>query len=231
MKEQSPKTKEQVLASVVRSFSIYEVQQIRIGSHRYPRRRISLQHVGFFDSKQHAEEAMHTYIDLLKDQAKQRGKEQDYYADCFGFFIMERLVHNKFSTFYEKDLPCQCCSYTADGELNDCVALDEFGWYRGRKNEDIRFKVGDIVEVVDEDFADLAIVGGLPLTTERYRQIKVNGECPSHFLDESDDCYLVYPLWGEEGTHYHPANYKVFRPTKPVTEKMAAELKERLERQ
>ena len=105
--------------------------------------------------------------------------------------------------------------------------MDEFGWYRGRKTEDIRFKVGDIVEVVDGDFAELAIVGGLPLTAERYHYLEEDKEeeHPSRFIDESDDCYLVYPLSGEEGTHYHPVCYKVFKPTRPLSKGMAERLK------
>ena len=115
--------------------------------------------------------------------------------------------------------------------MGDFVALDEMGWYRGRKIEDIRFKVGDIVEVVDGNYANLGIVGALPLTTDRYSRLEDDAEeCehPSHFLDENDDCYLVYTL-GETGSHIHPVCYTVFPPTHPVPKKIAAQLKAHLE--
>ena len=104
------------------------------------------------------------------------------------------------------------------------------GLYRGRKIEDVRFKVGDIVEVVEGDYADLVIVGALPLTTDKYSRLEEDPEeCehPSHFLDESDDCYLVYTL-GEVGSHTHPVCYSVFPPTHPVPENIAAQLRENL---
>jgi hypothetical protein len=47
-----------------------------------------------------------------------------------GYYIDEVLVHNKYSEFYENERSQRCYSYTADGELNDCAVLDEFGWFR-----------------------------------------------------------------------------------------------------
>ena len=191
-------------------FSVFELRQIRIESHGYPRRRISLRRVGFYATKEFGEEAMLVYISLEKRNYS-KWEDRDYHDECFGYFLDEVFVHSRFASFYYDERPNKCYSFTADGALNDCVALDEFGWYRGRKTEDIRFKVGDIVEVVDGGVVELARVGGLPMTQECYRRLE-DEECehPSHFLDESDDCYLVYPLDGEEGAHYHPLCYKVF---------------------
>ena len=206
-------TKDERLSHIISSFSVFELRQIRIESHSYPRRRISLKRVGFYDTKEHGEEAMLEYIALERRNYSKR-EERDYHDDCLGYFLDEVMVHDSFSSFYD-ERPYKCYSFTADGALNDCVALDEFGRYRGRKTEDIRFKVGDIVEVVDGDIAELAIVGGLPMTQEYYRRLEEDEEeCehPSLFLDESDDCYLVYPVGGEEGAHYHPLRYKVFPP-------------------
>ena len=214
---------------IIKSFPIYELLQIRIEGHRYPRRRICQQRLGFFDTKEHAEEAMLSTVIFQKRVCQERG--QNYYDDCFGFFLLEQFVHNRESSFYRNERPKKCFSFNADGELNDFVALDEMGLYRGRKIEDVRFKVGDIVEVVEGDYADLVIVGALPLTTDRYSRLEEDpDECehPSHFLDESDDCYLVYTL-GETGSHIHPVCYKMFLPTHPVPEKIAARLKAHLE--
>ena len=229
MKETNNKRKEEILASAVRSFPIYEVQQICIDSHRYPRRRNRLQRVGLFQTKEGAKGAMQEYIKHEKKCCETWGG--NYYADCLGYFIDEVLVYNRFYEIIDDKRPNKCYSYTADGELNDCAALDEFGWYRGRKIEDIRFKVGDIVEVVDENYADLGIVGALPLTTDKYSRLEEDlEECehPSYFLDESDDCYLVYTL-GEAGSHFHPVCYKAFLPTHPVPEKYVPQLRANLE--
>ena len=216
-------TKAELDKVIVRSFPIYELLQIRIEGHRYPRRRISQQRLGFFDTKEHAEEAMLSTIEFQK--------RNNYYDDRFGFFLLEQFVHNRESSFYWNERPQKCFSFNADGELNDFVALDEMGWYCGRKKEDIRFKVGDIVEAIDGNYSDLGIVGALPLTTDTYHQMEEDPEeCehPSHFLDESNDCYLVYTL-GEVGSHFHPVCYTVFPPTHPVPKKIAAQLKAHLE--
>ena len=222
-------TKAELDKVIVRSFPIYELLQIRIGGHRYPRRRISQQRLGFFDTKEHAEEAMLSTVKFQKGVCQKKGK--NYYDDCFGFFLLEQFVHNKESSFYRNERPQKCFSFNADGVLNDFVALDEMGWYRGRKKEDIRFKVGDIVEVVVGDYADLVIVGALPLTADRYSQLEEDPEeCehPSHYLDESDDCYLVYTL-GETGSHFHPVCFTVFRPTCLVPVGIATRLRKKLE--
>lgn len=228
-----PKDKDQLLASIIRSFPIYELLQIRIEGHRYPIRRISLQRVGCFDTAEHAKDAMYKAVNHWKKQYKLWDREKGYYADCLGYYIFEVPVYNKNPSFYGDERPEKCYSFTADGELNDCVATDELGWYHGRKTEDIRFKVGDIVEVVDGGFAELAIVAGLPRTAEWYRFMEEDeeeGEHLSHFVDESDDCYLVYPLSGEEGTHYHPVCYKVFRPTRPVPKNIVAQLRKKMKK-
>ena len=54
------KKKEEMLASLVKSFPVYEVQQICLESHRYPKRRIRLQRVGLFQTKEGARLCMLT---------------------------------------------------------------------------------------------------------------------------------------------------------------------------
>ena len=74
---------------IVRSFPIYELLQIRIEGHRYPRRRIRQQRLGFFDTKEHAEEAMLSTVEFQKKVCKKRG--ENYYNDCFGFSCLSSL--------------------------------------------------------------------------------------------------------------------------------------------
>jgi hypothetical protein len=87
MKETNNKRKEEILASAVRSFPIYEVQQICFESRRYPRRRIRLQRVGLFQTKESAEDAMHAYIKHEKECCETW--DEDYYADSLGYYIDE----------------------------------------------------------------------------------------------------------------------------------------------
>ena len=118
-------TKAELEKEIVKSFPIYELLQIRIEGQRYPRRRISQQRLGFFDTKEHAEEAMLSTIEFQKRVFQERG--QNYYNHCFGFFLLEQCVHNRESSFYRNERPQKCFSSNADGVLNDFVALDEMG--------------------------------------------------------------------------------------------------------
>jgi hypothetical protein len=107
-------TKAELDKVIVRSFPIYELLQIRIEGHRYPRRRICQQRLGFFDTKEHAEEAMLSTVEFQKKVCKKRG--ENYYNDCFGFFLLEQFVHNRESSFYRNERPQKCFSFNADGE-------------------------------------------------------------------------------------------------------------------
>lgn len=223
-----PTSKKDLSEVIIKSFSIYELTEIRIEGHRYPRRRISQQRIGFFRTLENATNAMNEFIKVQKDLCEKRRVE---YGDiCLGYYIFEQKVLNRYSTFYCDARPQKRFSFNRNGEFNDFVALDEFGFYCGREKKDISFKVGDIVEVINGDYADLAIVGALPLTTDTYRKMEEDDEeCehPSHFLDESNDCYMVYYL-RKNGSHSHPACYEVFRPTHPIPEKYAVRLRAHL---
>ena len=105
--------KEELDEVIVRSFPVYELLLIRNEGHRYPRRRISQQRLGFYDTKEHAEEAMLSTIEFQKREYKNRGKKYD--DDFFGFFLLEQFVHNRESSFYRNERPQKCFSFNADG--------------------------------------------------------------------------------------------------------------------
>ena len=117
MNKSSNKKKEEILASIIRSFPIYEVQQICIDSHRYPRRRNRLQRVGLFQTKEGAKGAMHEYIKHEKKCCETWGG--NYYADCLGYFIGEVLVYNRFYEIIDDKRPNKCYSYTMCSALLD----------------------------------------------------------------------------------------------------------------
>lgn len=197
---------------------VYELQQIRIMGHRYPRRKIRINKIGIYDTRKHAEQALQDYVQQEKRNYSCWDKAQTYYADCLGYYIVEYRVCASLEQ-YSKDVPVWR-SYTADGELNDCSKTNHSGVFCGRRQEDIRFHVGDVVEIVSNDYVELAIVGALPPTNEWYQERVA--DCRETYtgrrfrLDFSDDCYLVYPFQAERGYHEHVVCYNVFRPTKPV---------------
>ena len=197
---------------------VYELQQIRIMGHRYPRRKIRINKIGIYDTRKHAEQALQDYVQQEKRNYSCWDKAQTYYADCLGYYIVEYRVCASLEQ-YSKDVPVWR-SYTADGQLNDRSKTNHSGVFCGRRQEDIRFHVGDMVEIVSNDYVELAIVGALPPTNEWYQERVA--DCRETYtgrwfrLDFSDDCYLVYPFQAERGYHEHVVCYNVFRPTKPV---------------
>ena len=205
---------------------VYELQQIRIMGHRYPRRIIRINKIGIYDTRKHAEQALQDYVQQEKRNYSCWDKAQTYYADCLGYYIVEYRLCASLGQ-YSKDVPVWR-SYTADGELNDCSKTNHSGVFCGRRQEDIRFHVGDMVEIVSNDYVELAIVGALPPTNEWYQERVA--DCRETYtgrwfrLDFSDDCYLVYPFQAERGYHEHVVCYNVFRPTKPVPKHVLSEL-------
>ena len=205
---------------------VYELQQIRIMGHRYPRRKIRINKIGIYDTRKHAEQALQDYVQQEKRNYSCWDKAQTYYADCLGYYIVEYRVCASLEQ-YSKDVPVWR-SYTADGQLNDRSKTNHSGVFCGRRQEDIRFHVGDMVEIVSNDYVELAVVGALPPTKEWYQERVA--DCRETYtgrqfrLDFSDDCYLVYPFQAERGYHEHVVCYNVFRPTKPVPKHVLSEL-------
>lgn len=199
---------------------VYELQQISVWGQRYPKRKMHFNRIGLFDSLKNAEETMRLYIQAEKEKYKDWGHD-DYKKECLGYLIgSQQVLHHELPDF---SYHSKWWSYNADGEANDHSLATESGEFYGRPVEDIRFQVGDIVEVLGYDCVELAIVGMLPPTPERYEELKQRWlekhDDYSSLMDESDDCYLVYII-GEGDTHQHIECYKVFPPSKPVSQKM-----------
>lgn len=179
---------------------VYELQQISVWGQRYPKRRMHLRRIGLFDSLENAKECMLLYIQDEKARCQSWG--QDYSKECLGYLIdSQQILQKKQLDFNYHPL---WWSYNADGDTNDHSLANVRGEFYGRPVEDIRFQVGDIVEVVGYDETELAIVGMLPPTPERFEELKQRwrekyNDHPFK-MDESDDCYLVYNALGEGDT-------------------------------
>ena len=142
--------------------------------------------------------------DFLKIYAQDPRNREDVYA----FFIREVPV----------DVPApgvHCLServYGPDGQLidfRDFSSVDDApGVFEGRSPERIRFKQGDIVEVLGRDEVELAFVAGFP--TSREEAARINSKAIIT-LDVTDDSYMVF-LGPTFSFHQHIDALRVFAP-------------------
>ena len=149
----------------------------------------------------------------------------------FGYIIEEKEVDPETPYKGFKTLR----TYNSHGEPNDECLIDynaENSFY-GRKPEDIRFNVGDIVWALQYHELVLCIVGWLPPTTTWYQERKAAcqkkyGTDNRFYLDATDDCYGLYTL-GDGDTHIHVLCPMVFPSGEEVPEKTALQLRIKLE--
>ena len=113
------------------------------------------------------------------------------------------------------------CLVPEDRRANDeNPQLPEF---LGRLSSQIRFQIGDIVEVLIGDCVSLEIVGNLPLSPEIVEQIykRQLDKLGQKLLDSSDDCYITID---KDGSHSHPSCVNLFPPRFPISECMKKQL-------
>ena len=159
---------------------------------RYPRFGVWWTQLFIASSLEAAEDYMRRYVSL---------------EDVYVFYIRELPV----------DVPSpghECIServYGPTGEPIDCrrfSTVQSSGMFEGRSPEEIRFKPGDIVEILDLDEVHLAFVAGVPSSLEEAKRINNDGVIQ---LDEFDDTYMVF-----EGPgycyHRHIDALRVFAP-------------------
>ena len=140
-----------------------------------------------------------------------------------------------------------CRLYDPDGKLLDktfCSYLDrdfntEFGRFRGRPQEAIRFKDGDIVEVLCGDEVTLAVASGSSPTIERCWGLRERISQDRHWQrkdgktltdDEIDEAYFfdcsddqITVIDGPEfGAHEHVSPLCLMHPRYPISKRLAA---------
>ena len=111
-------------------------------------------------------------------------------------------------------------TYDTQGTLID-ECLQDYNLcnqFEGRNREAIRFKIGDIVEVLEGHRLFTAIVAALPPTPK--------GNFP--ILDALDDCYLVLPLDASGLDHLHIAPTHTFALHHPIEKEGLEYLRNRL---
>lgn len=211
---------------------------------RYPSRKTKIHDVGFFSSLERAEKQLKQ--DMKECQKYERERQKNVATKEFFRKEEQSVGHDIVLAYriteYELDRTNiqSDRTYTADGQINDICLLDSMcrRHFKGRTPEQIRFKPGDIVEVIDGWSAELCVVWHAQPTVDdyaRYHQrcleaykkicrkqgVEYNEKhCPFQW-DCTDDSYTVY-LLGEGDTHFHPSSTAVFRPTMPVSKHLQA---------
>ena len=137
----------------------------------------------------------------------------------FGYWINEHVIDK---TVYWAAKSRR--SYLLDGSLWDETIASEIHdendgleTFEGRPANKIRFKAGNLVEVLNGDCVSLEIVFRSPPTIEEVKnRIRFA-------VDESDDCYTTLSSEGS-GAHDHPGGVNAFPLRFPVSDKLRKKL-------
>ena len=201
--------------------TIFELVSIRIDGNHYPIRRVNYNRIGFFTTVFKAKNAIRKYVDILD------GMKIEYGEEYLGFILKEYLV----DSIPNEDNCISVCTFLSNGELNDKNMMDKNKKFHGRPNENIRFNVGDVVEILDYNTLELCIVSATPPNVREFERIKKKAEASMQErgnndyifeMDDSDDQYKVFQVKGEY--HLHIRSELVFKPTKKVSKRLRQKL-------
>lgn len=185
----------------------------------YPEFQISRCCKGVFSSLSNAEAGIHSCVSK---------NESDIY--CFKIY---ELPLDRLSDIGGMDSP-DCIReylYGANGEMLEhtvCSSLmadlgTEYGSYLGKPKSQLRFKKGDIVEVMEDDTVRIAIISHDPIDTEwcydLYRRVRKDTKHRRYMLDYSDDQVAVVD-GPEYGNHSHIRLCDIMTPRFPVPEEL-----------
>lgn len=198
--------------------TIFEIELISTHGTRYPvRKRLYNLSLGAYTTLEKAEKAMMRVV-----------KNWDTDEDNYCFIITERKLNPK----PDKEDVVGVRTYLPDGSWYEENMVGRDGVFRGRPKERIRFKIGDVVEVLYGKTVELAIVGNTPPSLEFAEQMRKrrlgNGVTDEFFMDKFDDSYTIYDTC--PGGHTHVESQFVFPTRKPVSEKLVQKLKEQMEK-
>jgi len=196
--------------------TVFQLEEVCINGKRYPIRKTTRWTLGYHSTLEKAKQDMASSVDIEE--------ESKPVCDTLCYIITE----------WEIDSDCgldiiSIQTYLKDGSFYERNFVDRDKVYRGRPKDKIRFKHGDIVEVLENGYLRLAIVGGEPSSVERVNYLRERAIKKGHlkegedlFMDISDDQYMVYDLTG--GGHSHIESQFVFPHFKHVSK----HLRERL---
>jgi len=173
---------------------------------------VSKSTLGYFSSLEKAELAMKENIEKFNNNDKD-----------FGYWINEHVIDK---TVYWRAKSRR--SYLPDGSLWDETIASEISdendgleEFHGRPADKIRFKAGDLVEVINGDWVSLNIVYRSPPTIEEIKN-RIRVAC-----DHTDDCFTT--ISSEDANAYdHPEAVYLFPPRFPVSDELRKKLEEHL---
>ena len=184
---------------------------------RYPFFHLYKQTLGFFDFLEDAERSMQEYI---------KSGCQDRYC----FYINEFPKNCCLEVFDPSDEAFSRRLYGADGlllERSVCSSLphdvrNDYGIFRGREPEKIRFLPGDIVEFRDGCEVRLGVITApVPYIRQCYETCQSIEDGTDSFLDSSDDQYTILDI--SDGQHVHVSPLNVMTPNFPISNELKAE--------
>lgn len=156
--------------------------------------------------------------------------EPDAYADSYAFIITQLAVGEKrwsprgASWLYDhKGKLIDCCTTTCEEDPYKSA-------FFGRSAERMRFKKGDIVEVINQNNVNLAVVAADGPSVEWYWGLynRCKDKRGGYFADESDDCYYVLDGPGF-AYHSHVPTLALMKPRFEIPEDVRAFFKHCLE--
>ena len=161
----------------------------------------------------HKEEILFRTLEEAERKVEELAKENLEDRYCFFIFEIPVGVHCYHSWFQ------RARSYTRDGKLFAESAAssiadknEDYEPFFGRDEDELQFRLGDLVEVFSGDSVSLEIVCSLPLDRASVEERKLaNRRLLGFCLDYTDDGYTT--LDGDEGymeCHSHPSVVQCF---------------------
>ena len=190
---------------------------------KYPKFKIERTRLGVFSSLAKAEQGIENYIKQQKSYEKLCNDNRT--QNIFGFKINE-IVCDEISHWLAESRR----NYLSDGSFWDESVMSERDEddgpepvNPGRPMEKMRWKIGDLVEVLRWDDVRLEIVGNLPRTPEEKQKWveRVRKRVGREPLDNAEDGYYTLD---KDGDHSHPYAFNMF----PLRLKVSKKLKEKL---
>ena len=190
--------------------TIFRVETILLEVGRYPVRKTYTIQYGYFTSLEKAIQ----WLPL----------NEGLYTKEILFFIITEIILNRVDIDWFDFNSVRI--YNADGKLIDKVDCDDEMTYHGRTEDEVKFHIGDIVEVFDyfENKIRLGIVARLPYTAEEVA--KFHKEHDGIKLTMDNDKYGICFL--DNGFKLVTA-VLVMAPFKKVTKSLQQKLKAKLE--
>ena len=186
--------------------SIFRLEEIRAyAPDEHWRRDADIDILGHYSSVEKAVEALHENSEVAWDA-----------DDIMAYMVKEISVDGDIGNVFWLSVR----TYDPQGNLiGQCLQdYNLCNQFEGRKPEAIRFKIGDIVEILEGRQLFPAIVAALPSTPE--------DNFPE--LDAEDDCYLVLPLDSGHIDHLHIPPTHTFHQNFQLEEKYVDYFQNRL---